>query len=96
MTVWAQEARLAEDAQRRMASGDFAGAAGVYEQLVKQVPANPGWKLNLGITVALRNMEFKTFLQTRAALDYKGLARAGWVGDFMDPFTFLSLFRYES
>lgn len=51
MTVWAQEARLAEDAQRRMASGDFAGAAGIYEQLVKQVPANPGWKLNLGIAL---------------------------------------------
>jgi predicted Zn-dependent protease len=46
-----QEARLAADAQARMGAGDFAGAAGIYQQLVKQVPANPGWKLNLGIAL---------------------------------------------
>lgn len=34
-----------------MATGDFNGAAGVYQQLVKQAPANPGWKLNLGIAL---------------------------------------------
>ncbi|GIU81429.1 MAG: hypothetical protein KatS3mg006_0493 [Pyrinomonadaceae bacterium] len=50
------------------------------------------WKQNLGITVQLRNMEWKTFLPTRKALDYKGMARAGWVGDYMDPNTFLKLF----
>src|SRR5207247_9924061 len=50
------------------------------------------WKQNLGITVALRNMEWKTFLTVRSKLDYKGFARGGWVGDYLDPFTFLSLF----
>ncbi|MGB8510521.1 MAG: peptide ABC transporter substrate-binding protein [Pyrinomonadaceae bacterium] len=50
------------------------------------------WKQNLGLTVALKNMEFKTFLQSRAKLEYKGLGRAGWVGDYMDPYTFLALF----
>ena len=34
-----------------MGAGDFAGAAGIYAQLVRQVPANPGWKLNLGIAL---------------------------------------------
>lgn len=34
-----------------MAAGDFAGAVGIYERLVKQGPANPGWKLNLGIAL---------------------------------------------
>ncbi len=34
-----------------MAAGDFGGAAGLYEQLVKQSPGNPGWKLNLGIAL---------------------------------------------
>jgi len=34
-----------------MAAGDFAGAVGIYERLVKQAPANPGWKLNLGIAL---------------------------------------------
>ncbi len=50
------------------------------------------WKQNLGITVPLKNMEWKTFLPMRKNLDYTGMARAGWVGDYMDPNTFLKLF----
>lgn len=50
------------------------------------------WKQNLGITVPLRNMEWKTFLNARAKLDYKGFSRGAWSADYMDPFTFLSLF----
>jgi oligopeptide transport system substrate-binding protein len=50
------------------------------------------WKQNLGITVSLRNMEWKTFLDARAKLEYKGFSRAGWSADYMDPFTFLGLF----
>ena len=50
------------------------------------------WKQNLGITISLRNMEWRTFLNSRARLDYKGFARGAWGADYMDPFTFLSLF----
>ena len=50
------------------------------------------WKQNLGITVPLRNMEWKTFLNARAKLEYKGFSRGAWSADYMDPFTFLSLF----
>jgi oligopeptide transport system substrate-binding protein len=50
------------------------------------------WKQNLGITISLRNMESKTFLAARTKLDYKGFSRGGWSADYMDPFTFLSLF----
>jgi oligopeptide transport system substrate-binding protein len=50
------------------------------------------WKQNLGLTVPLKNMEWKTFLDYRAKLQYKGVARTGWVGDYMDPYTFLDLF----
>ena len=50
------------------------------------------WKQNLGITVPLKSMEFRTFLQVRAKGDYKGIARDAWGGDYMDPFTFLNLF----
>ena len=50
------------------------------------------WKQNLGITVPLRAMEWKTFIDARAKLEYKGFARGGWIGDYMDPFTFLSLY----
>lgn len=50
------------------------------------------WKQNLGITISLRNMEWKTFLNARAKLEYKGFSRGAWGADYMDPFTFLSLF----
>ena len=50
------------------------------------------WKQNLGITIPIKNMEWKTFLATRAALDFKGFARSGWVADYMDPFSFLNIF----
>jgi len=50
------------------------------------------WKQNLGLNITLKNVEFRTFLDMRARLEYKGFARSGWVGDYMDPFTFLGLF----
>ena len=50
------------------------------------------WKQNLGVTIPLRNMEWKTFLEARAKLDFKGFARSGWSADYMDPFTFLGIF----
>ena len=50
------------------------------------------WKQNLGITVPLRSMEFKTFLPARAKLEYKGFAIGLWGADYMDPFTFLGLY----
>lgn len=50
------------------------------------------WKQNLGITVPLRSMEFKTFVDARSKLDYKGMAFGAWSADYMDPFTFLGLF----
>jgi oligopeptide transport system substrate-binding protein len=50
------------------------------------------WKQNLGLTVNLRNMEWKTFLDIRAKLEFKGFSRGAWSADYMDPFSFLGLF----
>ena len=50
------------------------------------------WKQNLGITVPLRSMDFRTFVDVRTRLEYKGLSFAGWSADYMDPFTFLGLY----
>jgi oligopeptide transport system substrate-binding protein len=50
------------------------------------------WKQNLGITVQLQNMEFRTYLPLLNKVDYNGFARRGWVGDYMDPYTFLGLY----
>ncbi len=46
----------------------------------------------MGITVPLKNMEWKTFLPFVQKLEFEGFARKGWVGDYMDPFTFLELY----
>jgi oligopeptide transport system substrate-binding protein len=54
--------------------------------------AQAQWKRHLGVTVALKNLEFKTQLVARTRLDYGGFARGGWAGDFLDPFTFLTVF----
>lgn len=50
------------------------------------------WKQNLGIVIPIKVMEQKTALDARAKLQYKGLFRAGWSADYMDPFTFLGLY----
>lgn len=50
------------------------------------------WKQNLGITVPLRAMEFRTYVDIRSKLEYKGFSFGGWSADYMDPFTFLGLY----
>ncbi len=53
------------------------------------------WKRNLGIKVALRNTEWKTYLDRLSKLDYQ-VARRGWIGDYNDPHTFLEMFVAHS
>ena len=50
------------------------------------------WRQNLDLTVGLKNMEWQAYLEDTRTLAFKGMARRGWVGDYMDPFTFLELF----
>src|SRR6478609_613968 len=45
---------------------------------------------NLHLEVAAYNQEWQSYQQSTRALDYD-LARAGWVGDYEDPNTFLDL-----
>lgn len=53
------------------------------------------WKQALGIDIALRNEEWKTYLNSRDEAEYD-VARAGWVGDYNDPDTFLQMFKTGS
>lgn len=48
------------------------------------------WKENLGINVELRNEEWKVFQTSRNQKQYI-VARHGWIGDYVDPMTFLDL-----
>ncbi len=57
----------------------------VAENLVQQ------WRENLGVTVSLRNSEWKVYLNDVQHLQYD-MARAAWIGDYLDPNSFLDMF----
>jgi oligopeptide transport system substrate-binding protein len=59
----------------------------VITQAVQQM-----WKEHLGIQVELVNVEWKVYLAKQSALDYQ-VARAGWIGDYVDPNTFLEMWK---
>lgn len=48
------------------------------------------WKETLGIEITLFNQEWKVYLDSRKKGDFD-IARAAWIGDYCDPYTFLSL-----
>ena len=48
------------------------------------------WKKELNIDIILVNQEWRTYLQRRASGDFQ-LARAVWIGDYLEPSTFLNL-----
>src|SRR5215470_649555 len=49
------------------------------------------WKKVLGVDATLTNQEWKVYLNTRKTKSYD-VARAAWIGDYMDPYTFLQMF----
>ena len=48
------------------------------------------WKQNLNIDVELANTDWKVYLSRQSIGDYT-IARAGWIGDYPDPKTFLDM-----
>jgi oligopeptide transport system substrate-binding protein len=53
------------------------------------------WKTHLGLeNVSINNQEWKVFQQTLKDLNFD-VARSGWIGDFIDPTTFLDLMRSD-
>ncbi|MEE9368954.1 MAG: peptide ABC transporter substrate-binding protein [Pontiella sp.] len=58
------------------------GIAEVIQQL---------WKADLNIEVELLNMEWKTYLAMKHEHKYE-IARASWIGDYIDPSTFLEMY----
>lgn len=57
----------------------------VVTQAVQQM-----WMQHLGIQVELANVEWKVYLTRQSKLDYQ-VSRAGWIGDYADPNTFLDM-----
>jgi oligopeptide transport system substrate-binding protein len=50
------------------------------------------WRKQLGIEVTLHNEEAKTWQEDMRQMNYQ-IARMAWVGDYLDPSTFLDLFE---
>jgi oligopeptide transport system substrate-binding protein len=103
-TVQPGEGFNVEQAQKYLAEAGFPGGKG-FPKLSIIYNTNEGhkaigeyiqqqWKQNLGIDVTLQNMEFKTFLDLRANHQFT-IARHGWIGDYLDPNTFLDLFMTD-
>ena len=53
------------------------------------------WKQELGIEIGLYNQEWKVYLASRKAREFD-IVRASWIGDYVDPNTFLSLVTKEN
>lgn len=50
------------------------------------------WKQHLGLEVRIIQREWTTYLRQQQEMDYD-LASGGWIGDYLDPTTFLELWR---
>ena len=61
-----------------------------YQPRIAEV-LQAAWKKELGVNLTITPLEQKTWVQNQQALNYS-LSGAGWIGDFVDPVTFLDLF----
>ncbi|OUS17981.1 peptide ABC transporter substrate-binding protein [Gammaproteobacteria bacterium 50_400_T64] len=48
------------------------------------------WKKNLNIDITLNNQDWKVYLDSEASGNFQ-ISRAGWIGDYVDPNTFLDM-----
>ncbi len=96
--------RLAE-AKKLLADAGYPGGKGmpsieilyntqeIHKKLAEAIQAM--WKENLGINVTIVNQEWKVYLNSMKTLNYD-VARAGWIGDYNDPNTFLENFMTDN
>lgn len=52
------------------------------------------WKQVLGVNTTLRNEEWKVYLDSRSQKQFQ-VVRSGWIGDYNDAYSFLSLFKSD-
>ncbi|MEN3943037.1 peptide ABC transporter substrate-binding protein [Prosthecobacter sp. SYSU 5D2] len=50
------------------------------------------WKKNLNIPAGVLNQDWGVYLDSQRTLDFQ-ICRAGWIGDYLDPYTFLSIWQ---
>lgn len=94
-----------EEARRLLAEAGYPGGRGAprievlynthdsHKAIAEVIQAQ--WKRHLGLDVALSNQEWGAYLTSRRQRRYT-VARAGWIGDYVDPNTFLDLFTSDN
>jgi len=53
------------------------------------------WKEHLGATIKIKQMEWTSYITAMFEKDYD-LAAGGWIGDYMDPLTFLDMWMKDA
>lgn len=94
-----------DGARRMLAEAGFPGGTGFppfeilfnthegHRQIAEAIQQM--WRIELGITARLYNQEAKVYTSTMRSLDYQ-VARFAWVGDYLDPSTFLDIMTSDS
>jgi oligopeptide transport system substrate-binding protein len=67
----------------------FFNTSKMHEQI--GVELQEMWKKELGVTMTLRQTEWKVYLAIQSSLEYD-TTRSSWIGDYNDPNTFLDMF----
>jgi oligopeptide transport system substrate-binding protein len=67
----------------------FFNTGKMHEQI--GVELQEAWKKELGLTMTLRQTEWKVYLAQQSALEFD-TSRSSWIGDYNDPNTFLDMF----
>ena len=90
-----------EAARRLLAEAGYPGGQGMppvdilintnqnHRELAEAVQQT--WRRELGVDARIRNEEWKVYLDSEKGLNYR-VSRSAWIGDYTDPFSFLSLF----
>lgn len=98
---WTQEQREAE-AKRLYAEAGYGPSNPLRTQIMYNtqedhrriaVAIASMWKQVLGVEAEILNQEWKVFLDTRNRKQETQVFRAGWIGDYNDPFTYLEILR---
>lgn len=98
---WPQKKRIAE-ARRLYAEAGYSRARPLTVEIRYNTSENHKkvaiaiaamWKQALGVKVRLVNEEWKVFLENRKRKQVTQVFRAGWIGDYNDPYTFMEILR---
>jgi oligopeptide transport system substrate-binding protein len=93
--------RNPDEARRLLADAGYPGGVGcpkleihyntdqVHQSIAEL--ARKQWQRELGITVTLRNEEWASAQETQHQMQYM-VSRRSWIGDYLDPNTFLDMF----